>query len=54
MYNSTILDIGVIAYFNIINIAPDNRIEPYRAIIAHHNIANYRSIFGNKAIGTPT
>jgi hypothetical protein len=29
MDNSTILDIGIIADLDVINIAPDNRVEPY-------------------------
>jgi hypothetical protein len=45
-----VLDIHVISDSDIMNIAPDNGIEPYTAVIPHHNITGYRGIIGQKTI----
>jgi hypothetical protein len=53
MDNRAVLYVGVVAYPYIMHIPADNRIKPNRAAIAHHHIAYYGSIFGNKAIASP-
>src|ERR1700742_2590397 len=53
MYYGPILYIGVVAYTNIVYIAPDDCIEPNRAVITHCNITYNSCIFSNKAIISP-
>src|ERR1043165_4147025 len=49
----TILHIGIITNADIVHIAPDNCIEPNRAVVTHHHIAYDGCIFRNEAVFSP-
>jgi ABC-type uncharacterized transport system substrate-binding protein len=45
MYHGTILDIGIMADTDAVNIPTDHRIEPNCAIFSHHHIAYNCCVF---------
>jgi hypothetical protein len=46
MNNSSILNIGIITYPDVIYISPNHCVEPYGTMIAHSNITYYGAVFG--------
>jgi hypothetical protein len=46
----SILNIHIVAYSDIMYIAPDHRIKPNATIVAHFYFANYCCVFGKEAI----
>jgi hypothetical protein len=52
MQHGPILDVGVVADGNGMHISPHNGIKPYRAIVAHLNLAHYNGAIGYVTIFT--
>jgi hypothetical protein len=53
MYHRAILYIGIIPDPDKVNVTPNHGIKPNGAFTPHFNIANYCSVFCNKAVFTP-
>jgi hypothetical protein len=50
MNHHPILDVGIVANGNGVNIAPHHGIEPNRAIITQRHLAYHHGIVGQKAV----